>query len=92
MLCSHIISLFCSRFSLFDGSHVTFFSVHLLGTCLCCVHFLMYAASSCVSTCVAGMVLMIALNVYTASCDTMGDLNVIFAHTSLAGKLFAFIW
>ena len=28
------------------------------------------------------------LNVYTASCDTMGVLNVVFAHTSLAGKLY----
>ena len=27
--------LLCSLFSLFDGCHISFFSVHLLGTCLC---------------------------------------------------------
>ena len=52
--------LLCSLFSLFDRCHISFFSVYLPGMCLCCVHFLMYTASSCVSTCMAGMVLVVA--------------------------------
>ena len=52
----------------------------------------MYAASSCVFTYVAGMVLMVALNVYIASYDTVGVLYVLFVHASLADKLLGFVW
>lgn len=79
-------------FSLFDGCDVTFILFICFGMCLRCVYFLMRAASLCVLTCAAGTVLTIALNVYTYYCDMMGDLNVMFVHTSLAGKLFAFMW